>query len=80
MSSVPISKAYISKLSKSGTNSSKSTLMQMVRLQTVEIEDVNKHGGQSTAEKKSNADLKNDCKVSVRWDIDSIHVHVERKA
>lgn len=80
MSSVPISKAYISKLSKSDTNSSKSTLMQIVRLQTVEMDDVNKHGGQSTDEKRSSAHLKNDCKVSVMWDMDSIPVHVKRKA
>ena len=52
----------------------------MVRDQIVKIEvDLNKHGGPSTAEKTCDPHFKNDCKVSVMLDIDSVHVDVKRK-
>lgn len=77
MSSVPISQAYISKLSKTVKSKPKPTPSQLVRDQ---IQQENKHGGQTLVKQRNGARFWNDCKVCVVWESESVRVQVESKA
>ena len=77
MSSVPVSKSYVSKLSKTVKNNPKATSTHRSLNQT---ENQNKHRGGTLVEQKNGEHFWNDSKIAVEWDIEAVRVHVERKA
>ena len=77
MSSVPISKAYVSKLSKTVRNNPKTTFSHPILNQ---MENQSKHGERTHVEQSNPGYFWNDCKISVAWDIEAVRVHVERNA
>lgn len=76
MSSVPISKAYISKLSKMERNSPKRSYPPIEREQK---KNHYKHGGQTLSIQGKLAHFLNECKISVVPDTESVCVFIEKK-
>lgn len=80
MSSVPISTAYISKLSKTAKSNPKSTFPHVFCDQRFDQNTV-AGGTRIPAEHLRNGALFwSDCKVSVACEVESVRVNVERKA
>lgn len=83
MSSVPISAAYTSKLSKTVKSDAKVTVPHLVCDQMKILKDQNMAaGGTRTPAKhlRNGPHFWSDCKVSVVWEVKGVRVNVEKKA